>query len=123
MGAAVFVAAGGALGSLLRYYLNLAVTAWLGGEMPWGTIGINIAGSFLIGLFTGLLEGSGKLPAGQSAQLFLVVGVCGGFTTFSSFSLQTLQLLQGGHPGLALLNVVGSVSLCLLAVAVGYGVA
>lgn len=117
---AVWVAAGGALGTLLRYWINVLVTARLGESLPWGTIAINVSGSFLIGLFAALTEPGGRMLVSPALRLFVLVGVCGGYTTFSSFSLQTLALFEAGAPGRALANVVASVVLCLVAVWLGY---
>ena len=117
---AIWIAAGGALGTLVRYWIYLLATARLGEAMPWGTIGINISGSFLIGMVAALTEPGGRLMLSPEVRLFLIVGFCGGYTTFSSFSLQTLALLQAGEPVRAAANVVGSVLLCLLAVWLGY---
>jgi CrcB protein len=116
----LWIAAGGAIGTLLRYWLNLLVTARFGEALPWGTIGINITGSFAIGLFAALTEESGPLSVPPEVRLFVLVGICGGYTTFSSFSLQTLALLQAGHPGRAMINVLASVCFCLLAVWLGF---
>ena len=115
----LWVALGGALGSVGRYW----VATWaapVSQAVPWGTIGINVAGSFVIGFVGTLTLHSGRLPAPDSLRLFVMVGVCGGFTTFSSFSLQTLDLLRAGAWGRALLNVGASVLLCLGAVAAGH---
>ena len=120
--ATLAVAAGGALGSMARYWIALWA-APLSRSMPWGTVGINIAGSFVIGFFGTLTLAAGRHPAPEWLRLFVMVGVCGGFTTFSSFSLQTLDLLRGGAWNRALLNVGASVLMCLLAVAAGHGLA
>ena len=117
---ALWVAAGGALGTLVRFWINLLVTARAGEAMPWGTIGINVSGSFIIGLIAALTEPGGRLMLSPELRLFLIVGFCGGYTTFSSFSLQTFALLQAGEPGRAAANVLGSVVMCLLAVWLGY---
>ena len=91
--------------------------------MPVGTIAINIVGSFVIGLFGALTTAHGRFPATDGARLFVMVGLCGGFTTFSSFSLQTFDLLRAGAPWRAFANVALSVMLCLAAVALGYACA
>lgn len=110
--ASLAVAVGGALGSLARYWLGLLIA---GGALPWGTVIANVSGSLLIGLVIGG-AGEGSRPAlGETARLFLTVGFCGGYTTFSSFSLQTVELLQAGRHGLALANVLLSVAACLAA--------
>ncbi|RIX99672.1 fluoride efflux transporter CrcB [Aureimonas flava] len=113
---------GGALGTLLRYALSL-VSLPISRDLPWGTILINMAGSFAIGLFGTLTLASGRFPASENLRLFVMIGVCGGFTTFSSFSLQTLDLMRAGALPRAALNVALSVVLCVAAVAVGHLVA
>lgn len=114
-----YVALGGALGSILRYGMNRWLTLLVGGALPWGTILINIAGSFVIGALAGLFQGAGSGVPNEVRQ-FLLAGLCGGFTTFSSFSLQTLDLIQAGEPGRAALNVGLSVALGLTAVTLGF---
>ena len=119
---ALILAAGGALGTLARYGLSILLLP-LSQTLPWGTIFINIAGSFLIGAFGTLTLAHGRFPLSESARLFVMVGVCGGFTTFSSFSLQTLDLLRAGAPGRAAINIIVSVALCVGAVALGHTLA
>lgn len=116
----LWIAVGGAIGTLLRYQINLFFTARLGEAMPWGTIFINISGSFVIGLFAALTEVGGRLPVPPEIRAFMLVGLCGGYTTFSSFSLQTLTLIQSGQIIRAIGNVVLSVTICLLAVWAGF---
>ena len=116
---ALIVAAGGAIGTLARYGIAQAM-APVSQSLPWGTIAINIAGSFLIGAFGTLTLAGGRHAAPESIRLFVMVGFCGGFTTFSSFSLQTFDLLRAGAPGRAAVNVVVSVAVCLVAVAAGH---
>ena len=113
------VALGGALGTMARYLLSLAALP-ISGTLPWGTILINVSGSFLIGFVGTLTLSQGRYPIPEAARLFVMVGFCGGFTTFSSFSLQTLDLLRAGALGRAAVNVGGSVLLCLVAVAIGH---
>lgn len=120
--ASLAVALGGALGSLARYW----VAVWTGPFSRWlpvGTMGINVAGSFLIGFVGTLTLASGRHPAPEWVRLFIMVGFCGGFTTFSSFSLQTLDLIRAGAVGRALLHVGASVLLCLAGVAAGHALA
>lgn len=119
MSETLVIAAGGALGSVARYWLALWALP-LSRSLPWGTIGINIAGSFAISFFGTMTLASGKYAAPEPLRLFFMVGVCGGFTTFSSFSLQTLDLIRAGAPGRALLNIAISVMLCLAAVSAGH---
>lgn len=115
----LLIALGGALGTLARYGVGLAAAPF-SRTLPWGTIGINIAGSMLIGFFGTLTLAQGRYPVSEPIRLFVMVGLCGGFTTFSSFSLQTLDLLRAGGYGRAALNVGGSVILCIAAVAAGH---
>ena len=118
----LLVALGGALGTLARYGVGLAAVPF-SQTLPWGTIGINIAGSMLIGFFGTLTLAQGRYPVAEPIRLFVMVGFCGGFTTFSSFSLQTLDLLRSGATGRAAVNVGLSVVLCLGAVALGHTLA
>jgi fluoride exporter len=114
------VAAGGALGSLARFWLaELLATLGVAG-FPWATLLANVSGSLLIGVLAALMAGEGRFPDSPAWRLFWVVGICGGYTTFSSFSLQTLELAQGHAWIRAALNVLLSVALCLGAVWLGY---
>jgi CrcB protein len=113
---------GGAIGTLLRYLIS-ALTTTTPHDLPLSTIAINIAGSFIIGFFGTLTLASGKFPVSENMRLFIMVGICGGFTTFSSFSLQTFDLIRHGHPMRAAINIVGSVVLCICAVALGHAIA
>ena len=122
MSAYFWIAAGGALGSVARFALtNYAARRW-GENFPWGTLLVNVTGSLLIGILAALGESSGKLSA-PNVQRFWIVGVCGGYTTFSAFSMQTFHLVRAGHPLAAGANVLLSVALCLVAVWAGYWVA
>ena len=117
----LWIALGGALGSVARFALNGAVSARMGETFPWGTILVNVAGSFVIGGLSALTLAEGRLSteARAFATQFLMIGVCGGFTTFSSFSLQTLNLMRDGEWLYAGGNVVLSVVLCLVATWLG----
>ena len=115
----LLVMLGGAVGTLGRYVVSILATPY-SRELPWGTIVINIVGSFLIGFFGTLTLAHGRFPVSENTRLFVMVGVCGGFTTFSSFSLQTLDLLRGGALLRAGINVAVSVALCVAAVAAGH---
>jgi fluoride exporter len=118
----LWVTIGSALGGLLRY----AISRWtmhLSTSFPYGTIGINILGSFIIGYFGTLTLQGGKYPASDNLRAFVMMGICGGFTTFSSFSLQTFDLLRSGAWGRAAANVVLSVVLCIAAVGAGHALA
>jgi len=116
----LWVALGGAIGSVLRFWCSGAIAGLFGQTFPWGTLVVNIAGSFVIG-FTATLTGpDGRLFVPSDARSFVMVGVCGGYTTFSSFSLQTLNLAQDGEWLLAGGNVLLSVTLCMIAVWLGH---
>jgi CrcB protein len=119
----LWVALGGALGSVARYWMTNAVTALTGPRFPWGTILINVIGSFVIGLFAYLTTPVGRVPVPPDMRAFVLVGICGGYTTFSAFSLQTLELVRTGHWLEAGGNIVLSVVLCLAAVWAGYTLA
>ena len=114
------VALGSALGGVARFGLGGAVARLMGPDFPWGTILINIIGSFIISFFGTLTISGGPLEAGPNLRAFVMVGLCGGFTTFSSFSLQTLELAAGNQWLAASANVGLSVVLCLLAVTAGH---
>ena len=119
MAETLVIALGGAVGSIARYWLALWALPF-SRSLPAGTIGINILGSFAISFFGTLTLAHGRFALPETARLFFMVGVCGGFTTFSSFSLQTLDLLRAGAAGRAIVNVGASVMLCLMAVAAGH---
>jgi fluoride exporter len=110
------VAIGGALGSLGRFWLAAAMTALTGPRFPWGTLLINVLGSFIIGLVAAWTMVPERVPMHPDVRIFFMVGVCGGFTTFSAFSLQTLELLQSGSVWPAGGYALGSVVFCLAAV-------
>ncbi|HEY5103195.1 MAG TPA: fluoride efflux transporter CrcB [Steroidobacteraceae bacterium] len=111
------IGAGGALGSVARYLMSITVQRWIGPSFPLGTVLINILGSFLIGLmYVWFVERTGS---SNTLRLFLMVGVLGGFTTFSSFSLETATLMMGSNYGYALLNVALSVVLCVAGTRLG----
>ncbi len=116
----LWIALGGAIGSVARAWLTLAVARLTGPQFPWGTILINVLGSFIIGFFGKLTSSPNGWFVPAEARAFVMVGLCGGFTTFSSFSLQTLELFQDGQTGQALGNAALSFSLCLASVAAGY---
>lgn len=115
----LYVALGGALGSLARFWLAEACAAWLGSNFPWGTIIVNISGCFVIGFFSTLTGPDGRILASTLTRQFVMIGLCGGYTTFSSFSLQTLNMIQKGNWSMAGLHIVASVVMCLLAVWIG----
>lgn len=114
------IAGGGAIGSAARYWTGLAAAALWGTAFPWGTLIINIAGSFIIGLTATMTLPHGPLPASDTARAFVMAGFCGGYTTFSAFSLQTWDLLRAGQTAAALGNIAASVMLCLIATIAGH---
>jgi CrcB protein len=119
----LWVAVGGALGSVARYGCSTAAWRWLGAGFPYGTLFVNVAGSFAIGLLAALVAADGRPLLGNDARAFLLVGVLGGFTTFSSFSLETLELARGGALGAAAANVALSLVLCLVGAWLGFAAA
>ena len=116
----LWVAIGGALGSVARFGLNGLIAARFGETFPWGTIIINVTGSFLIGVFAAYADPDGRVLIAPGVRQFLMIGVCGGYTTFSSFSLQTLRLAQDREWLYVGGNILLSVVLCLVAVWLGY---
>lgn len=116
----LLVAMGGALGSTLRYWLSILISNAVGQTFPWGTLVINVTGSFAIGLFGTLTAPDGRVFVPGEWRQFFMVGICGGYTTFSSFSLQTLTLANDGEWGWAGLNIGLSVALCLFGVWLGH---
>jgi CrcB protein len=120
MGAWIAVAVGGAMGSVARFWLASAMTVLTGPRFPWGTLLINVLGSFVIGLVAGLTLTPARVSMPQDIRIFLMTGVCGGFTTFSAFSLQTLELLQNGDVVPAFGYAIGSVVLCVIATYCGW---
>lgn len=117
------VAFGSAFGGMARFGVGLLVARAVGQAFPWGTLLINVVGSFVIGLYGALTTADGPMPASTEMRVFVMVGFCGGFTTFSSFSLQTLELLQAGETAWAALYILASVALCLAGVFLGYWLA
>lgn len=115
-----WIALGGALGSVLRFWCSIAVARAVGETFPWGTLLVNVVGSFLIGLVAVTTGPDGRLLITSSIRQFVLVGIFGGYTTFSSFSLQTLNLALDGEWALAGANILLSMTLCLLAVWLGH---
>jgi len=117
----LWVALGGALGSVSRYWLaGLVANRWSALSFPLGILVINVTGSFIIGFCSAFVDPNGRMAATPGFRQFFMVGVCGGYTTFSSFSLDTLKLVRAGDFLYAGGNVVLSVVLCLIAVWLGY---
>ena len=116
----VMLAAGGAVGTNLRYWQGVWMSRWTSPEFPWATFTINVSGSFAIGFFSMALA---RWSPHSHVRLLVLVGFLGGYTTFSTFEFDSLALLERGRPGLALANALGSVAAGLVAVALGVGLA
>jgi len=113
----VAIAAGGAIGALLRYWTSVAVHGRLGVSFPYGTLTVNVIGSLLMGfLYIWLIE---RMVAGPAMRAFLMIGVLGAFTTFSTFSIETLNLLESGHLSKAVANILVSMIVCITAAGIG----
>lgn len=119
----LWIALGGALGSVARYWCSGLVAEGFGETFPWGTLVVNVVGSFIIGFFATLTAPDGRWLVGGTARQFVMTGILGGYTTFSSFSLQTLNLVRDGELFRAGGNITLSVVLCLLAVWLGHAAA
>lgn len=119
----ICVAIGGAVGSVGRFWTGLLVERALGGVFPFGTLLVNVSGSLLIGWLASATVPDGSLPDDTLLRLLLMTGLCGGFTTFSAFSLQTIILLRANDWPDAILNIALSVTLCLAATATGHWLA
>ncbi|MEI8233256.1 MAG: fluoride efflux transporter CrcB [Verrucomicrobiota bacterium] len=116
----LLIATGGALGSVARYWVSGAVAQRFGEFFPFGTLIVNITGSFVIGFFATLTAPEGRVYVTPGCRQFVMLGICGGYTTFSSFSLQTLNLARDGEWFSAGANAVLSLGACLVAVALGH---
>ncbi len=114
----ILIAVGSALGGVSRHGLGVLIAQRVGQAFPWGTLAVNVLGSFVIGICAAWLM-TGQRAHASFIRDVVMIGFLGGFTTFSAFSLQTLQLLRDGKLAFALANAVGSVAVCLLAVWLG----
>ena len=112
------IAAGSVMGGVARYLLSLAIQS--GPGLPWATLFVNVTGSFIIGFYSTLSGPDGRLFASARQRQFVMTGFCGGYTTFSTFSLETFRLLEGGMAQTALLNIAVSIVTWLLAVWLGH---
>lgn len=119
----LWIALGSALGGVARYASTVWITEYFGPTFPWGTLAVNVVGSFLIGIVATLTAPDGRIFVPGAARDFAMIGLFGGFTTFSSFSLQTLALARDGEWLGAGVNVMLSVLLCLVAVWAGHSAA
>jgi CrcB protein len=119
----IWIAVGSAAGGVARYWCSGVVARLIGETFPWGTFVVNVLGSFVIGFVATLTAPDGRVFIGSTARLAIMAGFCGGFTTFSSFSIQTLNLLNDGEFLYAGANIGLSVILCLVAVWAGSALA
>jgi CrcB protein len=115
-----WIAVGSALGGMARFWCSGITARLIGEAFPWGTLVVNVVGSLIIGFFATITGPDGRLLVGTIPRQFVMIGICGGYTTFSSLSLQTLNLLNDGEWLYAGFNIVASVVLCLLAVWLGH---
>ncbi len=120
MASYLWIAIGSALGGVARYWCSGVAARLVGETFPWGTIVVNIVGSFIIGFFATLTGPDGRVYVGSLGRQFVMIGICGGYTTFSSFSLQTLTLMNDGEWLRAGANIGLSVVCCLVAVWIGH---
>lgn len=111
------IALGGAIGALLRYGLSGLTYRWIGPTFPWGTLAVNLLGSFAIGLLWPIFETTTIWP---NARVFLFIGLLGAFTTFSTYTLESLNLLRDGEVSLAIWNILASNVLALALVCLGF---
>ena len=120
MAAYLWIAVGSALGGVARYWCSGVAARFMGETFPWGTLIVNVVGCFIIGFFAAITGPDGRVFADTLTRQFVMIGILGGYTTFSSFSLQTLNLVQDGEWWLAGANIALSVVACLVAVWLGF---
>jgi fluoride exporter len=116
----LWVALGSAIGGSGRYALSGIVANWTGTAFPWGTLIVNVSGCFVIGIFNALTGVDGLLRVPPNIRIFVMVGMCGGYTTFSSFSLEFLNLMRAGESLAAVEYILASVIFCLIGVSLGH---
>jgi CrcB protein len=122
-GSYISVALGSIVGGVARYLVSVLFLSQLGSGFPWATLFVNVTGSFIIGFYAALTGPDGRLFVSPRQRQFVMVGICGGYTTFSAFSLETLQLVQSGKLQAASLNLLVSVVSWLAAVWLGHALA
>lgn len=122
-GSYIAVALGSIVGGVARYLVSVLFISQLGGGFPWATLFVNVTGSFMIGFYAALTGPDGRLFVSPRQRQFVMVGICGGYTTFSAFSLETLRLVQSGNMQAASVNLFVSVVGWLTAVWLGHAMA
>lgn len=122
-GSYISVALGSIVGGVSRYLVSVLFVSQMGDGFPWATLFVNVTGSFIIGFYAALTGPDGRLFVSPRQRLFVMVGICGGYTTFSSFSLETFRLAQSGNMQAASVNLIISVVGWLTAVWLGYALA
>jgi CrcB protein len=120
MAAYLWIAVGSALGGVARFWCSGVAARFMGETFPWGTIIVNVVGCFIIGFFATITGPDGRVFSDTLTRQFVMIGILGGYTTFSSFSIQTLNLVQDGEWWLAGANIAFSVIACLVAVWLGF---
>jgi fluoride exporter len=119
----IAVALGSVIGAVARFLVSVLSVSQFGDGFPWGTLFVNVTGSFAIGFYAALTGPDGRLFVSSRQRQFVIVGICGGYTTFSSFSLETLRLVQSGHAWTALIYLLVSVITWLVGVWLGHALA
>lgn len=119
-GSYVSVAFGSIVGGVARYLVSVLFVSQLGDGFPWGTLFVNVTGSFIIGFYAALTGPDGRLLVSVNQRLFVMVGICGGYTTFSAFSLETLRFLQSGEVRSALVYLLVSITTWIAGVWIGH---
>jgi fluoride exporter len=122
-GSYISVALGSIVGGVARYLVSVLFVSQFGSGFPWATLFVNVTGSFIIGFYAALTGPDGRLFVSPRQRQFVMVGICGGYTTFSAFSLETLRLVQSGNVQAASLNLVASVVGWMTAVWIGHALA
>ena len=119
-GSYISVALGSMVGAVARFLVSVLSVSQFGDRFPWGTLFVNVTGSFVIGFYAALTGPDGRVFVSARQRLFVMVGFCGGYTTFSAFSLETLRLMQSGNVRTALVYILVSIMTWLISVWIGH---
>ena len=122
-GSYVSVALGSIVGAVARFLVSVLFVSQFGDGFPWGTLFVNVTGSFAIGFYAALTGPGGRLSVSARPKLFVMVGICGGYTTFSAFSLETLRFVQSGNAHTALIYLLVSAVTWIASVWLGHALA